>query len=115
METNNDTIEYSQDLVGKYCGDDVYLMRWIDLHYSILYAKAVYYKLVRFGFTPMNDEEYDDMEAEYKQISKQLGKKPEACLLVGWNENPVIEALAMREYNENLYNELKNQLFKIKV
>jgi hypothetical protein len=114
MKTSQEEIEYSSDLVDKYLDGDHIKMRWIDLNYEILYAKAIYYKLVSYGFKPMIDEEYDLMEQEYKEISEELGYKPEACELVGWIDNPILEALAMKVYDEKLYEQLKNSLFEFK-
>lgn len=103
---------YSQDYLDTFGGEEG--CRWIDLHYQVLYAKYVYYQGVSLGFKPMADEEYDKMEIEYKDLSAKLGKKPVASDMVGWKANPMIEALAMRQYNEELYDKIKHIMFKFR-
>lgn len=87
---------------------------WLDLHYEILYSKYIYYQGVTLGFVPMSDESYDKIESRYKELSIKLGKKPTASDLVGWKANPILEALAMRKYNKELYDKIKTNMFIFK-
>ena len=104
--------EYSQDFLDTFGGPEG--AEWIDLHYEVMYAKCVYYHAVAYGFKPMVDERYDVMESRYKELSTKLGKEPTASDMVGWIPNPTMEALAMRHYDEKLYDSLKHLLFKFK-
>lgn len=104
--------EYSQDFLDTFGGQDG--ADWITLHYEVLYAKYIYYQGVGLGFKPMADEQYDKIEAKYKELSAKLGKKPEASDLVGWKPNPMIEALAMRQYDEKRYEQIKHTMFKFR-
>jgi hypothetical protein len=104
--------EYSQDYLDTFGGQDG--GEWTDLHYQVLYAKYIYYVGRGLGFESMSDENYDNMESKYKNLSDRLGKKPTASDMVGWKNNPLLEALAMRQYNEDLYNRLKHTMFKFK-
>lgn len=104
--------EYSQDFIETFGGLEG--AEWIDLHYEVMYAKFIYYDGVKYGFKPMPDERYDQMESRYKELSIKLGKEPTASNMVGWIPNPMIEALAMRHYDETLYNNIKNIIFKFK-
>lgn len=87
---------------------------WLDLHYQVIYAKYIYYVGTSLGFTPMSDESYDHMESRYKELCMQMGKKPTASDMVGWKANPILEALAMRQYDRPLYEKIKNNMFKFR-
>ncbi len=104
--------EYSQDFLDTFGGQDG--AEWTDLHYQVLYAKYIYYVGRGLGFNSMSDESYDQMESKYKELSDKLGKKPTASEMVGWKTNPLLEALAMRQYDEKRYESIKNVMFKFK-
>lgn len=108
----SDSITFTQEHISEMGGDDQ--AYWLFLHYEVLYAKVIYYNGVALGFTPMVDEDYDLMEAEYKSISSKLGKKPTAALMVGCKVDPIVEALAYRNYDEARYESIKNGMFKFK-
>lgn len=59
--------------------------RFIQLGWTILEAKAVYY--LGLSGPKLSDEEYDEYEAEYKQLSKKLNEKPTACSYVGFPDS----------------------------
>lgn len=94
--------------------DDPNHSLWFALHLDILFAKAIYYDLVKHGFQPISDESYDRLEEKYKVLSKQLELRPTASELVGWAKNPLLEAMAMRRYNKPLYERLKGVLFELR-
>jgi hypothetical protein len=104
--------EYSQDFLDTFGGPEG--AEWIDLHYEVMYAKYIYYDGVKYGFKPMPDERYDIMESRYKDLSSILGKEPGASSMVGWTSNALIEAMAMRHYDENLYDSIKHLIFEFK-
>jgi hypothetical protein len=104
--------EYSSDFLDTFGGQDG--AEWIDLHYQLLYAKYIYYVGRGLGFESISDENYDQMENKYKELSIKLNKQPIASDMVGWKTNALLEALAMRQYNEDLYNRLKHTMFKFK-
>lgn len=59
--------------------------RFIDLSWSILEAKCIYYKLIHLE--GISDEKYDTMEEEYKTLGHALGLRTTATDMVGWDES----------------------------
>ena len=85
---------------------------WVSLHYEILYAKYIYYHGRGFGFEAMSYEAYDQMEDTYRKLSARFGVQPTAADMVGWEPNALIEALAMKKYDEARYERIKHTLFE---
>lgn len=93
-------------------------MYYLDLHYFILKQKYLYYYGVSYGFKPIPDEDYDVIEGEYKRLCEEMGVEPEAAQMVGFDmKSPIshyIAALAMRDCDEQRYEDMKHLLFEFR-
>ena len=57
--------------------------RFVQLSWEILEHKCRYYRGV--GGKPIADAEYDALEDEYRKLAEELGEKPSAWEMVGFN------------------------------
>jgi hypothetical protein len=58
--------------------------QFIILGWSVLYNKCLYYELSgnkRFDKLRIDDNTYDRIEKEYKELARKLNKKPTACIV----------------------------------
>lgn len=86
---------------------------------ELLKAKFMYYQGVYHGFRPtLSDEQYDNLETEYKRICEKEGITPWVSNMVGYSNNylysHIIEGWALRESNPERYDALHKSLFKTK-
>jgi hypothetical protein len=68
---------------------------YIKLAWEILEDKFRYYEGAKYGLKPIPDDKYDKKEEIYKKICKILGKKPTACLSVGFPKDRASGRLVM--------------------
>lgn len=60
-------------------------LEFIRLGWEILHHKFAYYEGPKHGIKPIPDSEYDKIEYRYRELAKELGEKPRAADLVGFD------------------------------
>jgi len=82
--------------------------QFIILGWSILYNKCLYYELggnKRFDKLRIDDNAYDGIEKEYKELARKLNKKPTACKVGFDRHSPsgscVMAKVLMDEYDKS--------------
>ena len=60
--------------------------RFIELSWEILEHKFRYYYGAEFNLTPIHDDQYDELEAEYKKLAEKLNLPPTVTDMVGFDE-----------------------------
>jgi len=60
--------------------------RFIELSWELLEHKFRYYCGAEHNLVPISDTLYDELEEEYKELAKELGKITSATDMVGFDE-----------------------------
>jgi len=62
-------------------------LKCIRLGWEILAHKFIYYEGSQYKLKPITDQAYDKIETEYRELCEELGEKPTAADMVGFDDS----------------------------